>query len=79
VSTAVWLLLGAVLLVVLVVLEGRRQERIYGRGSGRSSLARAGLLELQSHLEPERRVEMLLEERDETEQDDAGEGKPRPR
>jgi hypothetical protein len=79
VSAALWLLLGAVLLVVLVVLEGRRQERIYGRGTGRSSLARAGLLELQSHLEPERRVEMLREERDATEQDDAGEGKPRPR
>lgn len=78
-SAAVWLLLGAVLVVVLVVLEGRRQERIYGRGSGRSSLARAGLLELQSHLEPERRVEMLIEERDETEQADAGEGQPRPR
>ena len=76
-SAALWLLLGALLLVVLVVLEGRRQERIYGRGSGRSSLARAGLLVLQSHLEPEGRVEMLLEERDDTEQDDAGEGMPR--
>jgi hypothetical protein len=79
VSAGLWLLAGAVLLVLVVILEGRRQARIYGRGSGRSSLARTGLLELQRHLEPERRVEMLIDERDETEQDDSGEGPPRAR
>jgi len=51
----------AVLLVAVVLLEGRRQARIYGRGSGRSATA-TGLLELQRHLEPERKVEILLEE-----------------
>ena len=71
-----WLLLGAAVLVALVILEGKRQERIYGRRTGKSGLARTGLLELQRHLEPERRVEMLIEEADETAQDDAGEGKP---
>lgn len=78
-SAGLWLLLGAVALVALVILEGRRQERIYGR-SGRTSMMRTGLLEIQRHLEPERRVErMIEEEREETEQDDAGEGPPRDR
>lgn len=63
----------AVLLVVGIVLEGRRQARIYGRGSGRSAMA-AGMLDLQRHLEPERRVEALLEAREEVVADDAGEG-----
>ena len=74
-STGGWLLLGAVVLVVLIVLEGKRQERIYGK-SGRASMMRTGLLELQRQLEPERRVEMLVDERDDTEQAEAGEGKP---
>ncbi len=74
-STAGWLLAGALVLVVLIVLEGKRQERIYGK-SERGSLMRAGLLEIQRQLEPERRVEMLVEERDETEQAEAGEGFP---
>jgi hypothetical protein len=65
-----WLLAGIVLLVVLVVLEGKRQERLYGK-SRRRGLMRTGLLELQRQLEPERKIEILLDERDDTEADEA--------
>lgn len=58
-----WFLLLAAALVVFVILEGKRQERRYGRG-GRGSMMRTGLLELQRHLEPERKVEILLEKRE---------------
>ena len=74
-SAGGWLLLGAAVLVVAILLEGKRQERIYGR-SGRTSQMRIGLLEIQKHLEPERRVEFLMDERDDSEMDEAGEGKP---
>jgi hypothetical protein len=48
--------------IVLVVLEGKRQERKYGKGSGTgSNLARAGLMEIQNLLEPEKKVEVLRE------------------
>lgn len=60
-----------VLFVVLVLLEGRRQRRRYGRGTGRAMM-RAGLLELQRQLEPERKLEVLVEERREPESDAAG-------
>ncbi len=66
----VWLLLGIVVFVVLVILEGKRQERIYGR-SQRRGLMRTGLLELQKQLEPERKIEILLDERDDTEADES--------
>ena len=60
------MLLGAVVaLVVFVVLEGKRQERKYGR-SGSGTMLRAGLMDLQRHLEPERKVEILLEKRERT-------------
>jgi hypothetical protein len=50
------------LVVFLVVLEGRRQRKKYGKGSGTgANLSRAGLMELQSLLEPERKVEILRE------------------
>jgi hypothetical protein len=63
VTPIAWFLLIAVALVLLVILEGKRQERKYGR-SGRGSMMRTGLLELQRHLEPERKVEILLEKRE---------------
>jgi hypothetical protein len=65
-----WLLVGLVVAVVLIVLEGKRQERIYGK-SQRRGLMRTGLLELQKQLEPERKIEILLDERDDSEADDA--------
>ena len=65
-----WLLLAIVALVVWIVLEGKRQERVHGK-SQRRGLARTGLLELQKQLEPERKIEILLDERDDTEADDA--------
>ncbi len=72
-SGAAWLLLGIALLVLLIVLEGKRQERVHGR-SQRRGLMRTGLLELQKQLEPERKVELLLDERDDEALDEAGEG-----
>ena len=76
------LLVGVPLLVLLVVLEGKRQERIYGKPSARPNLAGAGLLEIQKHLQADRRVDTLVEQaRDEAgevrEDDGSGEG-PRP-
>ncbi len=72
----IWLLLGIVVLVVWIVLEGKRQERIYGK-SQRRGLMRTGLLELQKQLEPERKIEILLDERDDTEADESA-APPRP-
>lgn len=69
-NAQVWLLLGVVVLVVLIVLEGKRQERLYGK-SRRRGLMRTGLLELQKQLEPERKIEILLDERDDDESDEA--------
>lgn len=65
-----WLGIGILVLVVLVVLEGKRQERIHGK-SRRRGLMRTGLLELQKQLEPERKIEILLDERDDTEADES--------
>jgi len=50
------------IVVGLVVLEGRRQARRYGPPSGRPNLLGVGLLELQRHLQPDRRVEVLVEQ-----------------
>lgn len=58
-----WLLFGIAVAVVLILLEGKRQERVYGK-SRRRGLMRTGLLELQKQLEPERKVEILIEERE---------------
>ena len=73
------LVVGVPLLVLLVFLEGKRQARIYGPPSARPNLAGAGLLELQKHLQADRRVDTLVEQvRDEaaeTEQDAGGEGR----
>lgn len=69
-SAQAWLLAGIVVVVVLVVLEGKRQERLYGK-SRRRGLMRTGLLELQKQLEPERKIEILLDERDDDESDEA--------
>jgi hypothetical protein len=78
-SGGVLLLAVAAVVVLLVVLEGWRQARIYGKPSGRPDLAGAGMLELQKHLQADRRVEKLVEQqRDEsadTERDEAG-GRP---
>ena len=72
------LVVGTALLVLVVVLEGRRQARIYGKPSSRPNLAGAGLLELQKHLQADRRVETLVEqvkdEAGETREDGSGEG-----
>ncbi len=73
------LVVAVPLLVLLVYLEGKRQARIYGPPSARPNLAGAGLLELQKHLQADRRVDTLVEQvRDEaaeTEQDAGSEGR----
>jgi hypothetical protein len=75
-----WLLVGGLaLLIVLILLEGKRQERRHGKASGMGgALMRAGVLELQSVLEPDKKVEIVLEEREEREQDGASELPPLP-
>lgn len=73
-----WLLLGIVLLVLFVVLEGKRQERKYGRSRG-GNLMRAGFLDFQRHLEPERKVEILVEMREPAQAAGSGEGSKTPR
>ena len=71
------IILGAAfLLVALVLIEGKRQERIYGKRGG-SSLIGVGMLELQQHLQPDRKIEMLQhqqkrEEVAEAERDESG-------
>jgi steroid delta-isomerase-like uncharacterized protein len=60
----IWLLVGSVLLVLFVILEGKRQERKYGRSGGKGgSRMRTGLLEFQRHLEPEKKVEIFVDKR----------------
>ena len=71
------LVLGCVVgLPLLLFAEGKRQERRYGKGSGRgSALFRAGMLETQRLLEPERKVEILQlqkEEQDVAQSQDSG-------
>ena len=62
------LIVGALIAVVvtLIVLEGRRQARKLGeeyKGSTGTDLMGAGMLELQGHLQPDRKVEVIREER----------------
>jgi hypothetical protein len=54
-----WLVVLAVVVVSLVLGEAWRQRRKYGPPSGRPNLAGAGFLELQGHLQPDRKVEMM--------------------
>jgi len=53
-------ILGMVAIVLLIMLESRRQVKKYGRGRGSATnIARAGLMEIQNLLEPDRKVEVL--------------------
>lgn len=56
-----WIALGIALLVAGILLESRRQQKKYGKGTGRAMLA-AGLSELQANLQPDRKVESMKEE-----------------
>jgi hypothetical protein len=69
--TLLWVLLAGIALVALIIAEGKRQERKYGKPEGRSLIG-TGMLEIQRHLEPQRKVEMLIEKRESTAQDDSG-------
>lgn len=68
-----FVVIGVPLLLVVLLLEGRRQERKYGKAGSGTRLMRAGVLELQSLLEPDRKVEILkLEEQDQEQAHPAG-------
>ena len=54
-----WLLVLAAVVVLVVVAESMRQRKKYGPASGRPNLAGVGMLELQRHLQPDRRVEVM--------------------
>jgi hypothetical protein len=72
VNSGVLVLGGLALLALLIVLEGRRQRRRYGPGSGKGgSLMQAGMLDLQRHLEPQRKVEIRMHEAPRTEREAA--------
>ena len=64
--TLAWILAGAAILIAAIALEGWRQERrlrAQGKARGtRPSLIGVGALELQRLLQPDRRVEIVLEE-----------------
>lgn len=77
-----WLLVLSAVVVLLVIAESIRQTKKYGRGSGRPNLGGVGMLELQRHLQPDRRVEVMemqLKNQDvsDSEQDPAGAGRQR--
>ena len=58
-----FLVIGIPVLIALLILEGRRQEKRHGRGAGTGArLMRAGMLEMQTFLEPEKKVEILLQD-----------------
>lgn len=67
-----------VVVVVLVLLEAKRQERKYGKPSGRPNLLGVGTLELQKILQPDRetaKLEALQKEEEEVEEGQtAGDG-----
>ena len=75
-----WLLVLAGVVVLLVIAESIRQTKKYGRASGKPNLAGVGMLELQRHLQPDRRVEVMetqLKNQDaaDAEQDASGAGR----
>jgi hypothetical protein len=77
-----WLVIFAAVVVALVLGEGWRQRRKYGAPSGRPNLVGAGFLELQGHLQPDRKVEVMQaqakgQEATATEQEAAGSGRPK--
>ncbi len=79
-----WLLVVAGVVVLVVVAESIRQTKKYGRASGRPNLSGVGMLELQRHLQPDRRVEVMetqLKNQDvaDAEQDPSGAGRGRER
>ena len=67
-----------VLLPVVLILEGKRQESIHGKGTGRR-MTQVAVLEMQRHLQPDRKVEIVLERREDVAGDEEGDGPPRPR
>ena len=72
-TPAGWFFVFLVLVVpAFLILEGRRQRRRVDAERSGTKLARAGLLEMQNLLEPERKVEVFREEPSEAEADESG-------
>jgi hypothetical protein len=61
-----WYLVGLVIFVAVILLEAwrqRRKSRCAGlKSQGRPGLIAAGMLELQALLQPDRKVEQMVEE-----------------
>ena len=61
-----WFLLGFLIFVVAILLEAWRQSRKVKRSgaksTGRAHLIGTGVLELQCHLQPDRKVEYIKED-----------------
>ena len=55
-------LIFIVILIAFVILEGKRQERKYGKTSGSPNLMGAGLLDLQKHLQADWKVDTLQQQ-----------------
>lgn len=74
------LVIAVVALVAFVLLEGRRQAKIYGKPSGRPNLLGVGMLEVQKHLQADRKTETLMEQQKEetTEVESDSPGAPPP-
>ena len=61
-NTLVLVAIGVAVLVLLIVLEGKRQERNLGeKASGSPNALGNALLEVQGMLEPDRKVEVMHE------------------
>lgn len=60
-----WFLIGLFIFVVAILLESWRQtmklKRKGGKATGRASFIGTGMLELQGHLQPDRKVEYIKE------------------
>jgi len=57
-----WGLVVLIVIVLAIVIEAWRQRRVMGRASGRPNLLGVGALELQRMLEPERKVEVMVQQ-----------------
>ncbi len=80
--TVILIGLGLSLLVLIIFLEAKRQERMLGeKASGKGSPLGTGLLEVESLLQPDRKVTTMQEalqnpDRVEVEHDQSGEEEP---
>ncbi len=72
-NSVIWAAVAGLVVVVLILLEGRRQTKKYGPPSGSVSGIGSAMLELQKVLEPDKKTEILLAVEEESETAEAGE------